>query len=80
MSAYPRMDPYRGSRYEHGIDAKVVVMGNSGEPLFPLLPLTHRLLSSVPRNKVWARPASYNDTLKTNTTPRTPHLLPVLFL
>ncbi|KAI0299728.1 P-loop containing nucleoside triphosphate hydrolase protein [Multifurca ochricompacta] len=30
MSAYPRMDPYRRSRYEHGIDAKVVVMGNSG--------------------------------------------------
>lgn len=40
MSAYPRMDPYRGSRYEHGIDAKVVVMGNSGEPvLHPLLSL-----------------------------------------
>ncbi|KAH9955551.1 P-loop containing nucleoside triphosphate hydrolase protein [Russula dissimulans] len=30
MSAYPRMDPYRRSRYELGIDAKVVVMGNSG--------------------------------------------------
>lgn len=30
MSAYPRLDPYRPSRYEHGIDAKVVVMGNSG--------------------------------------------------
>jgi hypothetical protein len=44
MSAYPRMDPYRGSRYEHGIDAKVVVMGNSGEPLLHLLPSNHRLL------------------------------------
>ena len=33
-----------------------------------------------PPTKVWARPASYNDTLKTNTTPRTPHPLPVLFL
>lgn len=38
MSAYPRMDPYRGSRYEHGIDAKVVVMGNSGEPCLNVLP------------------------------------------
>ena len=80
MSAYPRMDPYRGSRYEHGIDAKVVVMGNSGEPLLHLLPSMQCLLSSVTCNKVWARPASYKDTLKTNTTPRTPHLLPVLFL
>ena len=41
MSAYPRMDPYRSSRYEHGIDAKVVVMGNSGEHTchqFPFVP------------------------------------------
>ncbi|KAH8979932.1 P-loop containing nucleoside triphosphate hydrolase protein [Lactarius hatsudake] len=30
MSAYPPMDPYRRSRFEQGIDAKVVVMGNSG--------------------------------------------------
>lgn len=44
MSAYPRMDPYRGSRYEHGIDAKVVVMGNSGEPVLHLLPSNHCLL------------------------------------
>src|SRR5258708_7601452 len=41
MSAYPRMDPYRGSKYEHGIDAKVVVMGNSGElPSMPFLRIT----------------------------------------
>jgi len=44
MSAYPRMDPYRGSRYEHGIDAKVVVMGNSGEPVIHLLSSNHCLL------------------------------------
>jgi hypothetical protein len=50
MSAYPRMDPYRGSRYEHGIDAKVVVMGNSGEPALHLHSI-HCLLSSVPCNK-----------------------------
>jgi hypothetical protein len=24
------MDPYSKSRYEHGIDAKIVVMGNTG--------------------------------------------------
>ncbi|KAI0260523.1 P-loop containing nucleoside triphosphate hydrolase protein [Gloeopeniophorella convolvens] len=30
MAAYPRMDPYGQSRYEHGIDAKIVVMGNTG--------------------------------------------------
>ena len=40
MSAYPRLDPYRQSRYEHGIDAKVVVMGNSGE--------SHFLVSAIP--------------------------------
>jgi hypothetical protein len=45
MSAYPRMDPYRGSRYEHGIDAKVVVMGNSGEPVLHLLPSNHSLMT-----------------------------------
>ncbi|KAG1792432.1 P-loop containing nucleoside triphosphate hydrolase protein [Suillus plorans] len=30
MAEYPRMDPYSKSRYEHGIDAKIVVMGNTG--------------------------------------------------
>ncbi|TFY74506.1 hypothetical protein EWM64_g9505, partial [Hericium alpestre] len=30
MAAYPRMDPYKRSRYDHGIDAKIVVMGNTG--------------------------------------------------
>ncbi|ETW84456.1 hypothetical protein HETIRDRAFT_313540 [Heterobasidion irregulare TC 32-1] len=30
MAAYPRMDPYKRSRYEQGIDAKIVVMGNTG--------------------------------------------------
>ncbi|KAL4081998.1 P-loop containing nucleoside triphosphate hydrolase protein [Scleroderma yunnanense] len=30
MADYPRMDPYTLSRYEHGIDAKIVVMGNTG--------------------------------------------------
>lgn len=40
MSAYPPMDPYRRSRFEHGIDAKVVVMGNSGSSYF-LRSLSH---------------------------------------
>lgn len=30
MAAYPRMDAYQRSRYEQGIDAKIVVMGNTG--------------------------------------------------
>jgi len=30
MEQYPRMDLYTRSRYEQGIDAKVVVMGNTG--------------------------------------------------
>jgi hypothetical protein len=31
MAAYPRMDPYMRSRYDQGIDAKIVVMGNTGQ-------------------------------------------------
>jgi hypothetical protein len=34
MSEYPRTGSYRGSMYEHGIDAKIVIMGNTGQ--FPL--------------------------------------------
>ncbi|KAJ7477064.1 P-loop containing nucleoside triphosphate hydrolase protein [Mycena galericulata] len=30
MEQYPRMDPYSRSRYEQGIDSKIVIMGNSG--------------------------------------------------
>jgi small GTP-binding protein len=30
MAQYPRMDPFLRSRYEQGIDAKIVVMGNTG--------------------------------------------------
>lgn len=30
MAAYPRLDPYKSSRYDQGIDAKIVVMGNTG--------------------------------------------------
>lgn len=67
MSAYPPMDPYRRSRFEHGIDAKVVVMGNSGSSYFlRSLSLTHNIF------KVLARPASFNDTPKTSSTQRTP--------
>jgi signal recognition particle receptor subunit beta len=27
---YPRLDPYGRSKYEQGIDSKIVIMGNSG--------------------------------------------------
>ncbi|KAJ7937370.1 P-loop containing nucleoside triphosphate hydrolase protein [Mycena leptocephala] len=30
MEQYSRMDPYSRSRYEQGIDSKIVIMGNSG--------------------------------------------------
>ncbi|KAF9820969.1 hypothetical protein IEO21_00946 [Rhodonia placenta] len=30
MSIYPRMNPYSKSRYDQGIDAKIVIMGNTG--------------------------------------------------
>ncbi|CAA7259475.1 unnamed protein product [Cyclocybe aegerita] len=30
MDDYPSHDPYSRSRYEHGIDSKIVIMGNSG--------------------------------------------------
>ena len=34
MSEYPRTGSYKGSTYERGIDAKIVIMGNTGQ--FPL--------------------------------------------
>jgi Ras family len=49
MSAYPRLDPYRASRYEHGIDAKVVVMGNSGVSPFIMLHGCPPFLTSIVR-------------------------------
>ncbi|RDB20501.1 Ras-like GTP-binding protein RYL2 [Hypsizygus marmoreus] len=30
MEEYPHMDPYSRSRYEQGVDSKIVIMGNSG--------------------------------------------------
>jgi len=30
MEEYQRLDPYSRTRYEHGIDSKIVIMGNSG--------------------------------------------------
>ncbi|KAH9943371.1 P-loop containing nucleoside triphosphate hydrolase protein [Epithele typhae] len=30
MPDYPRMDPYRKARYDQGVDAKIVIMGNTG--------------------------------------------------
>jgi Ras family len=42
MAQYPRMDPYSRSRYERGIDAKIVVMGNTGQSRFILV---HHLLT-----------------------------------
>ncbi|KAF9535007.1 P-loop containing nucleoside triphosphate hydrolase protein [Crepidotus variabilis] len=30
MGEYPKLDPYSRSRYDHGVDSKIVIMGNSG--------------------------------------------------
>jgi hypothetical protein len=30
MEEFQNLDPYSRSRYEHGIDSKIVIMGNSG--------------------------------------------------
>lgn len=30
MDDYPSLDPYARSRYDQGIDSKIVIMGNSG--------------------------------------------------
>lgn len=30
MAEYPRVDPYKRARYDRGVDAKIVVMGNTG--------------------------------------------------
>ncbi|KAI0832497.1 P-loop containing nucleoside triphosphate hydrolase protein [Trametes gibbosa] len=30
MAEYPRTDPYRRARYDQGVDAKIVIMGNTG--------------------------------------------------
>lgn len=30
MADYGRLDPYRKARYDQGVDAKIVIMGNTG--------------------------------------------------
>lgn len=49
MTGYAPLDPYAKSRYEQGIDAKVVVMGNTGSLsfLFPPLQTIHSAFSTV---------------------------------
>ena len=34
MEQYQSLDPYSRSRYEHGIDSKIVIMGNSGTLIY----------------------------------------------
>ena len=48
MSEYPRTGSYRGSMYEHGIDAKIVIMGNTGQFPSALLPRPPRLTRVFP--------------------------------
>jgi len=50
MAQYPRMDPYSRSRYEQGIDAKIVIMGNTGTCTFqqPFTPASFSYLRAIP--------------------------------
>ncbi len=48
MSEYPRMDPYARSRYEQGVDAKIVIMGNTGSCLSRAFHISPRLLIPSP--------------------------------
>ena len=42
MAQYPRTDPYLRSRYDdHGIDAKIVIMGNTGQSITLRITHTH---------------------------------------
>ena len=41
MDDYPSLDPYVRSRYDQGIDSKIVIMGNSG------IVLLHRVITSM---------------------------------
>ena len=46
MEEYQNLDPYSRSRYEHGIDSKIVIMGNSGTLfIHSAIPLFGRLLA-----------------------------------
>ena len=80
MSEYPRTGSYRGSMYEHGIDAKIVIMGNTGQSPSALLPWPlppHPRPSLLPQ--AWGRLACCNDIPRTNSTPRTRHPQPEHF-
>lgn len=77
MAGYASLDPYSKSRYE-GVDAKIVVMGNTGSSphrrlLFFLPFLTFFLFLDVPIRvvQVLERPAFFSDTPKTSSTRKT---------
>lgn len=73
--SYTQLD-YGKSRYDyesHSVDAKIVVMGNTGASRTGIVFCLHKLLT--PNTQVLGRLACYNGTLKTNLTLRIPHRL-----
>ena len=90
MEDYPRTDPYRRSRHEQGVDAKIVIMGNTGMSFAFLSPPLRCAPASRPRRvtlpapshrcpQVSARPACCTDIPRTSSIPRIPLLQQVLF-
>ena len=74
MSEYPRTGSYRGSMYDHGIDAKIVIMGNTGQfPLrfYPGHSASPAFLLPVPQ--VWGKLVCCNGIPRTSSTRRTRH-------
>jgi len=80
MSEYPRTGSYRGPMYERGIDAKIVIMGNTGSsPLLSCLGHSPSPAFLLLFPQVWGRLACCNDIPRTSSTPRTRHPQPELF-
>ncbi len=75
MNDYSRLDPYSRSRYDNGIDAKIVVMGNTGPYISRPSLYVMCILISCPRPHLQAseRPACSSDTPRTSTNPNSPH-------
>ncbi len=66
MDQYASMDPYSRSRYDQGIDSKIVIMGNSGLFMPPYNAYPHR---SRPL-QASGKPVYSSDIPKTSLIPR----------
>ena len=63
MAEYPRMDPYRKARYDQGVDAKIVIMGNTGAFRFvPAAPPEALRYPALPRARILTRRTGVGKT------------------